>query len=330
MPLSKSENPISGSSPDFRSLSPWLLACRPKTLTAALAPILVGTSLVQSTAGVARWRLAGFALLSSIFIQIGTNLMNDAADFEKGADTEERIGPKRVTQSGLLTSQEVWIGGGICFFLAIFFAIPLVFSGGWPIIAIGLFSFLAGYAYTSGPFPLAYRGFGDLFVLIFFGWVAVVGMVYLNTGPSVFSEVWIPAAVAGTQVGLLATVLIAVNNLRDHVTDQKVGKRTLAVRMGPKLARVELGFLILAPFILNFFWIGPNPFWHPLWADGAGSQGISSLGLGLPFLMLPLGFLILRRIATTEPSAAYNSILAQSALLHLGFSVLLSLGFCLA
>lgn len=314
MPLSKSESPISVSSPDSLNLSPWLLACRPKTLTAALAPILVGTSLVQANAGIARWGLAGFALLSSVFIQIGTNLMNDAADFEKGADTEERIGPKRVTQSGLLTPQQVWWGGGLAFFLAILFAVPLVLTGGWPIVVIGIFSLLAGYAYTSGPFPLAYRGFGDLFVLLFFGWVAVGGMVYLNTGPEAFSVIWIPAAVAGTQVGLLATALIAVNNLRDHVTDRKVGKKTMAVRLGPNLARVELVFLILLPFVLNLYWVLPSSNWL----------------MGLPVLTLPLGLFVLKRIYTTEPSAAYNSILAQTALLHLGFSVLLSLGFLLA
>ena len=147
----------------------WILAFRPKTLTAALVPVGVGTALPLGLGLGSKPGLAVLALISALFIQIGTNLVNDASDFKKGADTAERIGPKRVTQSGLLSPRTVLAGGLFCFLLAILFGIPLVLSGGWPLVWIGLFSVFAGYAYTAGPFPLAYLGLGDFFVLVFFG-----------------------------------------------------------------------------------------------------------------------------------------------------------------
>ncbi len=283
----------------------WLLAIRPKTLTAAFIPILVGTVLAQAFHQTTRLWMSLFALLSTLFIQIGTNLINDAADFKKGADTAERIGPKRVTQSGLLTSRQVLGGGVFCFALAILFALPLVLEGGWPIIWIGLFSLLAGYSYTAGPFPLAYLGLGDLFVLIFFGWVAVGGMYFLNTG-HVDGPVW----VAATQIGLLATVLIAINNLRDQKTDLKANKRTLPVRFGTRFARVEIGALSLVPFAGSVYWYAQGYFWASV----------------LPLLLLPVAIGLVQKVVTTPPSEIYNQYLARAAVLHMGFGVLLSLG----
>lgn len=284
---------------------PWLMAIRPKTLTAALIPIAVGTALAYSIEGQGRPLLSLCALLSSFFIQIGTNLINDAEDFKKGADTHERLGPTRVTQSGLIEAKKVWWGGILCFLLSAALGVPLVITGGWPIIAIGIFSILAGYAYTGGPFPLAYRGLGDLFVLIFFGWVAVGGVYYLQT-----DSFHILALLAGTQVGLLATVLIAINNFRDHLTDRKVNKKTLAVRFGPKFARWEIGFLCLIPFGLSLIWYQFDKPWACL----------------LPFLLFRSAIELTRRVAATEPGEIYNRFLAQAALLHLGFGVLLSIG----
>jgi len=286
----------------------WILAFRPKTLTAALVPVGVGTALPLGLGLGSKPGLAVLALISALFIQIGTNLVNDASDFKKGADTAERIGPKRVTQSGLLSPRTVLAGGLFCFLLAILFGIPLVLSGGWPLVWIGLFSVFAGYAYTAGPFPLAYLGLGDFFVLVFFGWVAVGGMVYLNSG-YVEGSAW----VAGTQVGLLATVLIAINNLRDRATDVKASKKTLPVRFGERFAKVEIGFLCLSPFLGSVYWMFVGLKWAAV----------------LPILILPLAVRLVRKVAQTPTGPVYNQFLAQGAALHLGFGVLLSLGLVL-
>ncbi len=280
----------------------WLLATRPKTLTAALVPILVGSAL----AAIARpegldWTISLLALASATFIQIGTNLVNDAIDFKKGADNEQRIGPKRVTASGLMTPRQVMVGAGICLFVALLLGIPLVIHGGWPIVAVGLVSLFFAYGYTGGPFPLAYLGLGDLFVLIFFGWVAVGGVYFLQTG-TMDTDAW----VAGTQVGLLATVLIAVNNLRDREGDLKVGKRTLAVRIGVRGSRIEIALLGIVPFLLGYYWI---------------ARGLFMLGL-IPLFAAPIAVLFVRQIHRIEPGPEYNLFLAQAAKLHLAFGVL--------
>jgi 1,4-dihydroxy-2-naphthoate octaprenyltransferase len=289
-------------------LSAWFLAIRPKTLTAAVVPVVVGTALAFGVHGSVQLGLSFLALISALLIQIGTNFINDSLDFKKGADTAERIGPERATQSGRLRANQVLGGGLLCFFLAAALALPLVYSGGWPIFAIGVFSLVAGYAYTGGPFPLAYRGFGDLFVLVFFGWVAISGVYYLNTG--VFE---LNALIAGSQIGLLATVLIAINNLRDNMTDRKANKRTLAVRWGVKFAKIEITMLCLAPFLGAFFWFQQGLRWAAF----------------LPLLVFPLALALVEKVRATEPSAIYNRFLAQGALLHLGFGAFLSLGFIL-
>ncbi len=286
----------------------WILAFRPKTLTAALVPVIVGSALPYGLGQELKPGLSVLALLSALCIQIGTNLVNDASDFKKGADTAERIGPKRVTQSGLLSPRRV-LGGGLFFFsLAILLGIPLVISGGWPLVVIGIFSVLAGYAYTAGPFPLAYLGLGDLFVLIFFGWVALGGMYYLNTG-----HFEVAAWVAGTQVGLLATVLIAVNNLRDRVTDIKAAKKTLPVRFGVAFARIEIAVLGLGPFLGSVYWFQRDLKW-------AGA---------FPLILLPRTIALVRKVFRTSPGPVFNQFLAQAAALHLGFGLLLSLGLVL-
>lgn len=286
----------------------WLLAFRPKTLTAALVPIVAGVAWVHFKTGEVPWWIPGFALAASVFIQIGTNLVNDAVDFKKGADTEERLGPVRVTQKGIFTGKQVMTMAAFFFGLAIVFGVPLVLHGGWPILLIGLVSVLLGYAYTAGPFPLAYLGLGDPFVILFFGLVAVGGVVFLMTGT------WdLPAFWLGLQVGLHATVLIAINNLRDVRGDAKVGKRTLPVRWGVGFARGEIAVLALSPFLLNLFW----------WKE-AGPWAFA-----LPLLTLPLALKIVKMVFVTDPGPAYNGFLAKAAGLHLGFGVLLSAGLAL-
>jgi len=284
------------------------MAFRPKTLTAAIVPIIATTALVYTTQQPVQWWISVYALLASIFIQIGTNLVNDAVDFKKGADNEKRIGPQRVTQSGIFSAKEVMIVGTIFFILAILFGIPLVLKGGWPIVIIGLVSVLFGYAYTAGPFPLAYLGLGDIFVVFFFGLVAVGGLYFLQLED--FSS---GALVLGLQIGLHCAVLIAINNLRDVDGDVLVHKKTLPVRFGKKFARFEIAALCFIPFLLQLFWL----------------QNGFVLAALLPFISLPLAIRIVKLVFFNEPGPAYNNYLAQAAGLHLFFGVLISVGLVL-
>lgn len=283
-----------------------LLAFRPKTLTAALVPCVAGTALVKAIGLSWDGWILFYALMASFLIQIGTNLVNDAVDFKKGADTEKRIGPQRITQAGILTATQVMALGSLCFALAVMCGVPLVLKGGWVIVAIGLISVLMGYSYTAGPFPLAYLGLGDLFVVLFFGLLAVAGVVFLNTGE------WLTEAfVLGLQIGLHATVLIAINNLRDHKGDALVNKKTLAVRFGVKFSRWEIATLCFLPFVLNIYW----------WVEGYKIPALVSL------LALPLAVKVTKNVFTTEPSPAYNKFLGQAAGLHMVFGLLLTIGF---
>lgn len=280
----------------------WILAARPKTLSAAVVPVLATIGLVQSLKVPIQWWIIACALLSSFCIQIGTNFVNDAMDFKKGADNEKRLGPMRVTQQKIFTFKQVmWMATGF-FALAMVFGIPLVLHGGWPIVIIGVLSILMGYAYTSGPIPLAYYGLGDLFVIIFFGLVAVGGLFYLLTGTYTLD-----ATVLGLQIGFLSTILIAINNLRDIHTDKEVDKKTLAVRLGVTGAKVWIIFLIVAPFLMGYYWLNQQKYWLYI----------------LPTLSLPLGLSVIKKIMATEPSAEYNKFLAKSA----GYGMIFSIGF---
>lgn len=287
---------------------PWFLALRPRTLTTAVVPVMVATALADAEGYAIKWWVSIFAVLSALFIQVGTNLINDALDFKKGADDERRVGPKRVTQSGLLSEKQVLFGGAVAFAIAAAFGAPLVLEGGWPIVAIGLVSLFCGYIYTGGPFPLAYRGLGDVFVLLFFGFVAVLGTFYLHAG-TITPSGWI----AGLQVGLLATVLIAINNFRDSPTDKDAGKLTLAVRFGPLFAQTEILLLTFVPFLVGLYWL----------RNGAQMAGT------LPLLLLPIALLINQGVQKHPPGIVYNKFLAQSAGLHLLFGILLTIGLAL-
>jgi 1,4-dihydroxy-2-naphthoate octaprenyltransferase len=282
----------------------WLIAARPKTLTAAAVPCFLGLALTLKQGFAIKWDLAILCLWVSLLIQIATNFINDAADFEKGAD-QRRVGPLRVTQAGLLTARQVYFGALVCFAMATLSAVPLVISGGWPIVVIGLVSIISGWAYTAGPFPLAYYGLGDLFVILFFGIIAVTGFTFLQT------SLWSPEAVLiGLQAGLLSSVLIAINNLRDRENDEKVGKRTLAVRLGVSGARLQIAIYILVPFFAQIFWL---------------QKGWILAGL-IPFLLLPLATRLIRQIYLNAPGEVYNRFLGQAAGLHLTFGLLLTLG----
>ena len=282
-----------------------ILASRPKTLSASVVPIIATVGLVQTLSVPIQWWIVLCALLSSFCIQIGTNFVNDAMDFKKGADTAERLGPVRITHQGYMTGRQVMMIATLFFVIAILFGIPLVMHGGWPIVMIGLVSVAMGYAYTSGPVPLAYYGLGDLFVILFFGLVAVGGLFYLLTG--VYST---EAFVLGLQIGFLSTILIAINNLRDRETDIKANKRTLAVILGQSKAKLWIYFLVVSPFLVGYYWLLTQRFWLYI----------------LPVLSLPLGLSLIKKIIRTEPSQEYNQFLALGAAYTVIFAAGIYLG----
>lgn len=284
------------------------MAIRPKTLTAALVPVSVGTGLAFG-AGVGRWLPALAALLGALLIQIGTNLTNDYYDFKKGADTEERLGPVRVTQSGLISPRTVLASALGCFGLAILTGIYLVWIGGWPIVAIGLTSVLCGYAYTGGPLPLAYHGLGDIFVFVFFGLVAVTGTYYvqaLTVSPAAW---W-----AAVPVGALGTALLVVNNLRDAHTDVKANKRTLVVRLGTGAGKAEYLVLLAASYATPFILFG---------------LGLASAWVLLALLSVPLAVGPLKLVLKAQ-GAALNAALGGTARLQLVFGLLFAVGLFLS
>jgi len=229
------------------SIKTWVMAFRPKTLTAAVAPVLIGTSMAYGD-GIAHIPTAFVCLLTALMMQIGTNLANDYYDFQHGADTEERIGPTRVTQAGLIKPWQVKLSFIIAFGLAAFFSWVLVQRGGWPLGAIAVISILSGLFYTAGPRPLGYMGLGDIFVLIFFGPVAVGGTYYVQA-----YEINTAVILAGFAPGLISAAILTVNNLRDMESDRKTNKLTLAVRFGRSFAFTEYLVCIIGAALIPVF-----------------------------------------------------------------------------
>jgi 1,4-dihydroxy-2-naphthoate octaprenyltransferase len=283
----------------------WWLAARPRTLPAAAAPVAVATAIALAD-GCAAPLPAAAALAGALLLQIGANLANDVFDFEKGADTEGRLGPPRVTQLGLLTPAAVRRGMAAVFAAAAVVGLYLVAVGGWPIALAGALSIAAGLAYTGGPYPLGYHGLGDLAVFLFFGVVAVCGTYWVQalTLPAHVMALSIP-------IGALATAILVVNNLRDVDTDARAGKRTLAVRWGRGAARIEYAALLLVAY-------ATCPL---LWLSGA-----APLGVLLPLLTLPFALALVRRVAR-EQGSALNDVLTATARLELGFALLLGAGW---
>ena len=230
----------------------WVLAARPKTLTAAAAPVFAGVG-VAALHDVVRPLPAAGALVGALLIQIATNLANDYYDYVRGGDTHERVGPVRVTQAGLLPPEAVYRGMLAVMAAALLVGVYMVWAGGWPMLVLGLASLACAVLYTGGPWPLAYHGLGDLFVFIFFGLVAVGGTVWVQ------GRVWPPdALLAGAGMGALITDILVVNNLRDIPTDAKAGKRTLAVRLGVAGTKLEYVLLLAAALavpIVGLVWL---------------------------------------------------------------------------
>lgn len=289
------------------TLQDWVKAARPKTLTASWIPVVVGTALAFKQTGYFNYFIFACAVMSSLFIQVATNYINDAIDFKKGSDTAERIGPKRMTASGVIDYHVMMRGGFVALLFACLCGLPVVIDSGWPILVLGVLSSLLAFAYTGGPFPLAYIGLGDFFVYLFFGLAAVCGSYYIQA-----KTLTMGSFVAGTQIGLLSMVLIAINNFRDMHQDAKSGKRTLAVRFGSGFMRSEIIFCLTFPFLLGIYWAWTQP---------------SFLKAGwIPVFSLPLAAFIIMRISSAEPNEEFNKFLAKAGALHMLFGILLSIG----
>jgi 1,4-dihydroxy-2-naphthoate octaprenyltransferase len=289
------------------SIGAWIVAARPATLTAAFAPVAVGTACAWRVGGF-RWDAALAALLGAFLIQIATNFANDMFDFQKGADTEERLGPTRAAQAGLLTVRQLRRGIIVTFALALGTGVYLTWVAGPAVIVIGLASMTAGLAYTGGPFPLAYNGLGDVFVMAFFGFVAVCGTAFVQAS-------FVPqiAWAASVPIGALATGILVVNNVRDFEGDARAGKTTLVVRFGRGAGVREYAFLLAAayatPIIMFVF-------------------GWTSAWVCLPLLTVLWAVGLLRSLVN-DRGVALNQTLAETAKLLSLFGVLFAIGIAL-
>jgi len=289
------------------SIHAWVLAARPATLTAAFAPVAVGTACAWRVDGF-RWDAALAALLGAFLIQIATNFANDMFDFQKGADTEERLGPTRAAQAGLLTVKQLRRGIIVTFALALGTGIYLTAIAGPVVVVIGLASMAAGLAYTGGPFPLAYNGLGDVFVMLFFGFVAVCGTAFVQA-------LFVPdiAWLASIPIGALATAILVVNNVRDYEGDARAGKTTLVVRFGREGGVREYGLLLFVAYAtpVLIFLLG----WASAWVC-------------LPLVTM-LWARMLQRSVVTERGADLNETLAWTAKLLSLFGILFAIGIAL-
>jgi 1,4-dihydroxy-2-naphthoate polyprenyltransferase len=287
----------------------WLMAARPKTLPVGLAPVLVGTSLA-GTADVFHPLRFAATLVGALLIQVGANLSNDYSDARRGADAEDRLGPVRVTAGGLVPPRQVLLATYVTFALAVLVGIYLVAVAGWELLLVGAASIVAGVLYTGGPRPYGYEGFGELFVFLFFGVVAVAGSFFVQAE----TLVWEAFALA-VPVGLLAAAVLVVNNVRDIDTDRRAGKRTLAVRLGRERTRGLFAAMAYGAYLLTpITWLfGPLDAW-----------------VLLPLLSLPLAAPIVRVVRTHVDGPSLNAALAQTGRLELVFCVLLSAGLLLS
>jgi 1,4-dihydroxy-2-naphthoate polyprenyltransferase len=286
------------------SLKIWLLAARPRTLTAAVIPVMIGSALAYRD-GFFNPTVAVIALICAFLLQIGSNLANDLFDYLSGADTRERKGPMRVVASGLVTPAQMKIALVVVFGLAFLFGLYLINIGGWPILVIGIASIIVAIAYTGGPYPLGYYGWGDLMVFLFFGLIGTVGTYYVQT-----LQLSLTAFLVSIPVGALITNILIVNNYRDVETDAQAGKRTTAVIFGKKFARSEFTILLFSAYgIPLFIW---------LFSD-------MSAWILLPFFSFPLGLRVLAMMNTLQ-GRELNLALEQTAKLVALYGILFAIG----
>jgi 1,4-dihydroxy-2-naphthoate polyprenyltransferase len=284
----------------LKQIEIWWMAIRPRTLPAALAGVITGSALAW---GDGHFRLlpALTAMIVALLLQIGSNLTNDVSDFEKGADAGPRMGPQRVTQSGLLTPRQVKTGMVVVFALAALFGSTLIFSVGWVVIPIGAAAIFAAIAYTAGPFPLGYHGLGELFVFIFFGIAAVAGTYFVQTG-----GVSLTAWLTSLPIGFIIVGILIVNNLRDIDADKLAGKFTLAARFGIRFAKMEYVFFVIAAYISILI---------------CCTQALLPWWIMLTWLSLPIAYQTIQ-IVLNQKGKPLNKALAQTGQLALLVSLL--------
>lgn len=284
----------------------WLLASRPATLPAAAVPVFVGVGAAIGEGSAIRPLVFAVTLVCALLIQIGTNFANDYSDFHRGADHEGRLGPLRVTQSGLITHEGVRRGIVVAFGLAVLLGAWLAWIGGWPIVVIGVLSILSGLAYTGGPFPLGYHGLGDVFVFVFFGLVAVTGTAFLQTGE--WSQF---ALMLSIPVGLLVTNILVINNLRDLPTDRAANKHTLATRLGDRATRLQYALFVVVSYAIPLI---------------LAMTYASHRWVMLTWITLPLASILTRLVLSGVAGRELNPVLKKSGQLLLFFGVLLAIG----
>lgn len=286
----------------------WWLAARPKTLPAAIAPVLAGTAVAIHERGF-HWLSALLALITALLLQIAANFANDALDFKRGADTLDRTGPTRITASGMVTADAVLRATAVTLGLAVVSGLYLVWRGGWPFLLLGVAAIICAVAYTGGPFPLGYLGLGEVFVFIFFGPVAVAGTAYVQT-----RDLTALALATSVPIGAMAIGILVVNNLRDLPTDAKAGKHTIAVRIGVKNTQIEYAAMLIVTAVT------PIVFWAIGW-----------LGLWwlLTVLSWPALYLLWKQIKT-RTGQALNPTLGNTGKTLLLFSVLFSIALILS
>lgn len=287
----------------------WRAATRPPTLTAAVAPVLVGSGVAIADDVFDVGPAAG-ALLGAIFLQVGANFANDVFDFRKGADTSERLGPPRATQQGLLTQREMFFGMGLAFAAAFLCGIYLVAVAGWPIVAVGLSSIVAAIIYTGGPWPIGYHALGDVFTFVFFGVVAVTGTYYVQA-ETLSGLAW----AASIPLGCTVTAILVVNNLRDIDTDRAAAKTTLAVIIGRVATRAWYVVLIAAAFVVAI----------ATWVVGPAGPWVLLVLLSLPAAMPPA-----RAIIRDVRGRPLNQFLGMTARFHLAFGLAFTVGLSLS
>jgi 1,4-dihydroxy-2-naphthoate polyprenyltransferase len=286
-------------------LSAWIMASRPRTLSLSITPVFVGAALAWAIEGQVVWSALLAALVASAFIQIGTNLHNDAADAKRGGDGPDRVGPPRATASGLLDGTVVNRAACASFAVAALMGCYLIWVGGWPIFMLGVLSILSGWAYTGGPFPIAYTPLGELFVVGFFGVGAVCGTYWLCTG-----TLGLGAIAAGLALGCLTGAVLLVNNHRDAVADERVGRRTLAIVAGPQVTTWIYAGLLLFPFVL----LAPI------------AQDLPRGHVWPALIALPFAGMLIRRFAREPRGKGFNRILVQTVKVQALFSLLLGAG----
>jgi 1,4-dihydroxy-2-naphthoate octaprenyltransferase len=300
-PLTRSKSPPA--SPTL--LQRWLMGARPRTLPASISPVLVGCGLAFATGSFNP--LAAFAaLVVGVMIQIGTNLINDVIDYIHGTDNADRLGPVRVTQAGLLTPRQVWIAVAISYGMAALAGLYLVWLESWLVLGLGLACMLAGFLYSTGPFALSRNGLGDLFAILFFGFIAVCGTALVVSG-EIPRTAW-PSAFS---VGVLVANILIVNNIRDIPTDRRAGRTNIAIRFGRRAAEIEYAVFLTAAYLT------------PVLCVFTGILPFPALTL---LFSLPMAWSLFRRLLAAPPGKGLNLLLAQTARLLLVYSLLFSVG----